>query len=91
VRALIPRPLGREARDPWTTDEQRTGRPTDASSTALELAEDFVFSYELVRRRVVVACSEEPTLENYMGGYSNRHPCGSDDAFGMSENWLDPV
>jgi hypothetical protein len=37
----------------------------------LGLTEDMAFSHALVKQRVVVARSERPTLDYYMGGYSN--------------------
>ncbi|MGH8920260.1 MAG: hypothetical protein ACRD0H_18325, partial [Actinomycetes bacterium] len=38
----------------------------------LGYTEDLAFSHELVKHRVVVACSRQPTLDYYLGGYSNR-------------------
>lgn len=38
----------------------------------LGYTEDLAFSHELVKHRVVVACNRRPTLDYYLGGYSNR-------------------
>ncbi|HXE44520.1 MAG TPA: glycosyltransferase family A protein [Conexibacter sp.] len=51
-------------RCPWQTCFSRGAR-------RLGFTEDVSFSAALVRLGVVVACSEQPTLRYYMGGYSN--------------------
>jgi glycosyltransferase involved in cell wall biosynthesis len=55
---------GLHERLPWPTDFSR-------AQQKLGFTEDLVFSHRLVKQRVEVACSERPTLDYYMGGYSN--------------------
>jgi hypothetical protein len=51
-------------RMPWPTTFSR-------AQQSLGFTEDLVFSHQLVKRGVEVACSERATLDYYMGGYSN--------------------
>jgi hypothetical protein len=53
-----------QERVPWPTEFSRAGQ-------SLGFTEDSVYSHLLIKKRVRVACSELPTLDYYMGGYSN--------------------